>query len=144
VSATHSRGRHRARETAFRVVYQADVTHDGVAAVWRARAAEERLSDDQADLVADVVRVLQTRGDEVDAWLAGAAAHWDLERMSATDRSVLRAAIAELVGRPGTPARVVIDEAIEIARRYGSDASGGFVNGVLDPVVRRLRPGELA
>lgn len=142
---THAaRGRHRARETAFRVVYQADLTHDRYAAVWSARAGEEKLGADGIALVEDVVRTLEARGDEVDAHLKEAAAHWTLERLSATDRSVLRAAIAELLGRPGTPARVVIDEAIEIAKRYGSDESGRFVNGVLDPVVRRLRPKELA
>jgi N utilization substance protein B len=47
------------------------------------------------------------------------------------------------VARPGTPARVVIDEAIEIARKFGSDESGRFVNGVLDRIARALRPGEL-
>jgi N utilization substance protein B len=55
---------------------------------------------------------------------------------------VLRAAVAELLAHPGTPARVVLDEAIEIARRYGSVESGRFVNGVLDRIARRLRPGE--
>jgi len=50
--------------------------------------------------------------------------------------------VAELIGRPGTPARVVLDEAIEIARRYGSAESGRFVNGVLDRIARRLRPQE--
>ncbi|HVP14062.1 MAG TPA: transcription antitermination factor NusB, partial [Terriglobales bacterium] len=53
------------------------------------------------------------------------------------------AAVAELLARPGTPAPIVLDEAIEIARRYGSEESGAFVNGVLDQVARRLRPGEL-
>ena len=74
--------------------------------------------------------------------LGRAAEHWSLARLSATDRSVLRAAIAELMARAGTPARVVIDEAIEIAKRYGSDESGGFVNGVLDRAARALRPTE--
>ena len=64
-------------------------------------------------------------------------------RLAATDRSVLRAAVAELMARPGTPVRVVLDEAIELARRYGSAESGGFVNGVLDQVARHLRPEEL-
>ena len=140
---TRARGRHRARETAFRVVYQADVTHDRYGAVWSALAPDERLSADQSELVSDIVQVLDRRGDEVDACLQGAAAHWALDRLSATDRSVLRAAVAELLGRPGTPARGVLDEAVEMAKRYGSDESGRFVHGVLDPVARRLRPEEL-
>jgi N utilization substance protein B len=135
--------RHRARELLFRVVYQSDLTRDDVATAWMRAAAEERLSDDQRRLVADVIGVLERRAADVDAEIRLAAERWTVERLAATDRSVLRAAVAELLGRPGTPARVVLDEAIEIARRYGSEASGAFVNGVLDRIARRLRPGEL-
>ncbi len=140
----HESARRRARELAFRVVYQAEVAGDGYAPTWRARRAEERLSGDQAELIDDVVAVLEQRGAEVDGLLSGAAAHWPLARLSATDRAVLRAAVAELMGRAGSPARVVLDEAIEIARRYGSDESGRFVNGVLDRIARDLRPAEFA
>ena len=136
--------RRRAREVAFRVAYQSDVTHDGVAHVWALRQAEERLGGDPLRLVEDVVAVLEQRGAEVDEALQGASEHWALARLAATDRAVLRAAVAELMGHPGTPARVVLDEAIEIARRYGSDASGRFVNGVLDRIARELRPGEFS
>ena len=135
--------RRQARELAFRVCYQGALTGDGYAATWAALRAGESLSDDQRELVDDVVGLLAARADEVDALLAAACAHWPLERLAATDRSVLRAAVAELLARPGTPARVVLDEAIELARRYGSAESGGFVNGVLDQVARGLRPGEM-
>ena len=135
--------RRHAREVAFRVAYQADVTTDGYGDVWRALREEERLSADQAQLVADVVDCLERRGAEVDEALTEAAQHWSLERLAATDRSVLRTATAELLARSGTPVRVLLDEAIEIAKRYGSEASGSFVNGVLDRVARRVRPGEL-
>ena len=140
--ALESARRH-AREVAFRVAYQADVTSDTFAQVWTALQEAERLSEDQTQLVADVVNCLERRLAEVDAALADAAENWSLARLAATDRSVLRAAAAELLSRPGTPARVVLDEAIEIAKRYGSEASGRFVNGVLDRVARRLREGEL-
>jgi len=142
MSVSREMERRRAREVAFRVAYQADVTRDSYAAAWDARRGEEQLTDDQLDLVQDLVALLERRGGEVDERLQGAAEHWPLERLSATDRSVLRAAVAELLGRPGTPARVVLDEAIEIAKRYGSEESGRFVNGVLDRLARELRPGE--
>jgi transcription antitermination protein NusB len=135
--------RRRARELAFRIAYQADLTGDGYRAVWTALREDENLSDDQVELVGDVVGVLETRVSEVDESLQQAADHWPIARLAATDRSVLRSAIAELMVRAGTPARVVLDEAIEIAKRYGSEESGRFVNGVLDRVARRLRPGEL-
>ncbi|MGH7742873.1 MAG: transcription antitermination factor NusB [Candidatus Eiseniibacteriota bacterium] len=135
--------RRRARELAFRVVYQADLTSDSCAETWRTLRDAEHLSDDQSQLVSDVVACLGTRGDDVDRALAEGAEHWSLARLAATDRAVLRLAVAELWARPGTPARVVLDEAIEIAKRFGSAASGAFVNGVLDRVARQLRPGEL-
>jgi len=135
--------RRRARELAFRIAYQADVTGDAYGAVWRLLGAEERLSDDQRALVDDVIGCLEHSSSDVDAEIQRAAEHWQLARVSATDRAVLRVAAAELKSRPGSPARVVIDEAIEIARRFGSEGSGRFVNGVLDRATRSLRPGEL-
>lgn len=134
--------RHRAREAAFRVAYQAEIAGDPYARAWEQYEDRARMSEDQLELAGDVVGHLERHGAEVDAQISRAAAHWPLERMSATDRSVLRTALAEMVSRPGTPARVVIDEAVELAKRYGSDESGGFVNGVLDRLARELRPGE--
>ena len=135
--------RRRAREVAFRLVYQADVMAEGLEVDWAGRCAEEALTPDQSELVGDVLQVLRGRAAEVDDLIRAAARNWEVDRLAATDRSVLRMATAELIGRPGTPARVVLDEAIEIARRYGSDESARFVNGVLDHVARQLRPGEV-
>ena len=135
--------RRRAREVAFRVAFQADVAGDAYDQAWVMRRAEETLTDDQVALVEDVVRALGQRGAEIDGALRAAAENWPLERLAATDRAVLRTAIAELLARPGSPARVVIDEAIEVARRFGGAESGRFVNGVLDRAARGLRPGEL-
>ena len=138
------RTRRHARELAFRVIFQADVAGISFAEAWELRQAEERPSRDAAELVGDVIQALGARRAEVDAILQGAAEHWSLERLAATDRAVLRGAIAELIARPGTPARVVIDEAIEVAKRFGAEESGRFVNGVLDRAARQLRPGEFS
>jgi N utilization substance protein B len=135
--------RRRAREVVFRIVYQADVTGDPLARVWEERRGDERLSEDQESLVTDVIGAIASRADEVDSELERAAEHWSLARLAATDRSVLRAAVGEVLARPGTPVRVILDEAIELAKRYGSDESGRFVNGVLDRVARSLRTPEL-
>lgn len=135
--------RRRARELAFRVAYQADLMSEPYRDAWARARDEERLTQDQRELVDDVVGYLEKQGDSVDQALREAAQHWELVRFAATDRSVLRTAVAELLSRPGTPARVVLDEAIEIAKRFGSEESGRFVNGVLDKAVRALRPGEL-
>ena len=115
----------------------------GVRSTWTAREAEEHLGPDPHALVEDVVKTLETRLEDVDAAIRESAEHWPLERLAATDRAILRAAVAEMIGRPGTPARVLLDEAIELAKRYGSEESGRFVNGVLDRIARRLRASEL-
>jgi N utilization substance protein B len=135
--------RRKAREALFRVVYQADLMGESYPQAWAAAREEEALDDDQGQLVDDVVGTLDRCAADVDGALAAAAERWEVSRLAATDRAVLRAAVAELMGRPGTPARVILNEAIDIAKRFGSEDSGRFVNGVLDRVAHALRPGEL-
>lgn len=138
--------RRRAREVAFRVAYQADVAGDAYPVAWNLRREQEdKLTPDQLELIEDLVGALEQRRDEVDGTLQAALEdRWVVARLAATDRAVLRVAVAELLARSGSPARVVLDEAIEIARTYGSEESGRFVNGVLDKVARNLRPAEFA
>ena len=77
----------------------------------------------------------------LDRAIAEHARHWRLERMAVVDRNVLRLAAWELLFDPETPAAVVIDEAVEVARRFGSEPSASFINGILD-AVRRAREAE--
>jgi N utilization substance protein B len=136
--------RRHAREVVFRVAYQADIAGDGYAQAWELlRGTDDKLSKDQLGLIDDVVAQLETGAARVDDELRAVLdERWTVARLAATDRAVLRVAVAELLARPGSPARVVLDEAIEIARTFGSADSGGFVNGVLDRAARRLRPAE--
>jgi N utilization substance protein B len=136
--------RRRAREVAFRVAYQADMAGDGYAQAWELRREhEDELTSDQLGLITDVVGLLESSALQIDDELRSAIEQrWDVARLAATDRAVLRVAVAELLARPGSPARVVLDEAIEIARTFGSEESGRFVNGVLDRAARHLRPAE--
>jgi N utilization substance protein B len=75
---------------------------------------------------------------EIDALLGQHAANWDLKRMTAIDRNILRMAVAELWFCSDVPFKVVIDEAVELAKRYGTDDSGKFVNGVIDSIHKEL------
>ena len=138
--------RRRAREVAFRVAYQADIAGDAYPVAWGLRREQEdKLNPDQLELIEDLVGALEQRHGEVDDALQAALEdRWVVARLAATDRAVLRVAVAELLSRPGSPARVVLDEAIEIARTYGREESGRFVNGVLDRAARNLRPAEFA
>jgi N utilization substance protein B len=80
---------------------------------------------------------------KADVWIRQAATHWEVERMAAVDRNILRLAIYEMLGREDIPPRVAIDQAIELAKRFGAAESGAFVNGILDHVLREAKP-ELA
>ena len=136
--------RRRAREIVFRLLYQAELTRDSIASGW-AQAEDAALLPDEARAYADeLVRALEDDAAGIDRRLEAALEHWKLDRLAATDKSVLRLATAELAHLRGTPARVILDEAVHIARRFGREDSGRFVNGVLDRVARELRPGELS
>ena len=78
------------------------------------------------------------RGEEIDQIIERNAEHWRMDRMAAVDRNVLRAGVAEFIGFPHTPRPVVINEALEIARRFSTPESVQFINGVLDSVAREL------
>ncbi len=76
---------------------------------------------------------------EYDELIAGATIRWQFSRLSPVDRSILRLAVYQLTSCPEIPAKVVINEAIELAKRYSTEKSGPFVNGVLDAVLKKLR-----
>ena len=83
-------------------------------------------------------RLATTRAAEVAALISKHAQNWRIERMPVVDRNLLRTAVAEMVGYPKTPAAVIINETLEIARRYAAPESVNFLNGVLDAVGREL------
>lgn len=128
--------RSRAREVVLQVLYEDDLNPDRNMAVSDA-FLRGRLNHD-VELVAFagglLAGVRRNRG-ELDTLLEERAQNWSLARMAVTDRNVLRLAAFEML-YTDTPARVVINEAIELARRYGSKQSSQFVNGVLDRVLR--------
>jgi len=86
----------------------------------------------------DIFRVASDRAREIDDLIRRHAQHWRLERMPAVDRNLMRAAVAEFLGFPRTPRPVVINEALEIARKFSSLESVQFINGVLDSIARDL------
>lgn len=92
-----------------------------------------------------LVRGTLERIAEIDGWLREQAENWRIERMSAVDRNILRLAIYELAFEQDVPKIVILDEAIELAKKFGSEQSGAFVNGILDALLRARRfPGRLA
>lgn len=92
----------------------------------------------------DLHRVATQRDEEVDGLIQKHAQNWRLERMPVVDRNLLRTGVAEMLGFPSTPAAVVINETLEIARRYSAPESIHFLNGVLDAIGRELLTKRLA
>ena len=136
--------RRQARELAFRAAYQADVTGDPVE-----RCLQEILEDleedadhDAREFAGALVSTLALHQPEIDAVVSRIAKNWSLARMAATDRSVIRLAAAELLYHVEVPVRVTLDEAIEIAKKYGMETSGAFVNGILDRLAHDVRSTE--
>jgi N utilization substance protein B len=106
---------------------------------WSQRAEVEPETRGFAD---DLFRTATERTAEIDALIQKHAEHWRLDRMAAVDRNILRAAVAELIGYPETPKPVVINEALEIARKFSSPESVHFINGVLDSAAQEIEPNK--
>ncbi len=124
-----------ARERALALLYEADAKATSPEAVLAALPAPP---DPLAELLVSGVAAHRERIDEL---LAAHAHDWTIARMPATDRTVARIGIFELLERPDVPTAVVLNEAVELAKRYGgTDDSGRFVNGVLSAVAREVRP----
>jgi N utilization substance protein B len=129
--------RRRARELALQLLYQFELM-DASPEEMQAGFEEWRNASDSVREIADaLLRGTLSRIDELDEELRRQTTHWRLERLAAVDRNILRLAMYELVYQTDTPHAVVIDEAIEIAKKYGTKDSGRFVNGVLDGFVKR-------
>ena len=94
--------------------------------------------DDATDLASELVRGCARHLQAIDDRIREASKHWRLERMARVDRNILRLAIFELLERPDVPRRVTLNEAVELAKRYGDENSPAFVNGLLDRIANDI------
>jgi transcription antitermination protein NusB len=135
-------GLRQAREAALQMLYQCEVgrmgAHEAIRTYWAARDADEAISEAAQLFANGLVTGTLSHGAELDALIAAHARNWRVERMAVLDRLLLRLAVHELTAEPETPPRVVINEALELARAYSGEEAVGFVNGVLDAVRRHL------
>ena len=133
--------RRKSRELAMQMLFQADVgkqTPDEVRATfWRSGDAVEQ---EVRGFAEDLFRAATTQQEKIDELIAANSKHWRLERMPAVDRNLLRMAIGEMLAFRGTPFPIVINEALEIGRRYCATESINFLNGLLDAVAHSLLP----
>jgi N utilization substance protein B len=123
-----------AREAALQMLFALDTTGNDVAQTifdfWRETPGDPEGKSYANELVEGAAAVIT----ELDNRIAGASAHWRVDRMTRVDRNVLRLGVYELLYRLDVPRAVALDEAVELAKRFGAEDSGAFVNGVLDQV----------
>ncbi len=137
--------RRKSRELAMQMLFQGDLgkqTPDEVRKLfWTSR---DDVDAETRGFTDDLYRVATTRAPEIDAIIESHSQNWRLERMPVVDRNLLRAAVAELLEYTSTPAAIVINESLEVARRYAAPESIHFLNGVLDAIARDLLKKRLA
>jgi len=135
--------RRRARECALQLLYMWEfhrrLDHAGREAFWLDRGQEEPGIREFATVLVDGVVAQIERVDEL---IRSASLNWRIDRMATVDRNILRLATFEMMAVEDTPLKVILNEAIELSKRYGSEDSSAFVNGVLDKIGSTLRPGQ--
>jgi N utilization substance protein B len=136
---TKSGTRRKSRELTLQMLFQLDMGHQDPELVRQTFWSERTDLDEKVRRFSDeLFRIACERREEIDPIIERNAEHWRMDRMAAVDRNLLRAGVAEFLGFPKTPKPVVINEALEIARRFSTPESVQFINGVLDSVAREL------
>ena len=133
--------RRKSRELAMQMLFQADVgkqTPDEVRATfWK---SVDDVEPEVRGFAEDLFNSSLAHQEQIDELLVANSRHWRLERMPAVDRNLLRMAVGEMLAFKSTPFPIVINEALEIARRYSAPESINFLNGILDAIARSLLP----
>jgi N utilization substance protein B len=127
--------RHRARVVSLQALYEVDCAGHNPAAVLEQRLEEAELPEPGAAFARELVEGVSAHRDELDELIERYAPEWPVEQIAIVDRNVLRISIYEIMMSQETPTKVAINEAVELAKQFGSDSSGRFVNGVLGSLV---------
>ncbi len=131
--------RRKSRELALQMLFQSDMGRQTPDLVRKTFWSERSNVEEEArEFAEDLFRVACDRSAEIDELIEKHAQHWRMDRMAAVDRNILRGAVAEFLGFPQTPRAIVINEALEIARKFSTPESVQFINGVLDSVGKGL------
>ena len=138
--------RHRAREAAVQMLYQWEVGKQSMLEVmstfWTSGpAADDPLTGEMREFATALTTGVAAKLEEIDPLIVEAAQNWRIERMAVMDRLILRLAVYEFLHQPDTPARVIINEALELARTFSTDDAVRFINGILDGI-RKARERE--
>ncbi|GMT47800.1 MAG: N utilization substance protein B [bacterium] len=132
--------RRKAREYALQILYQCDLTKNSpdrlnFEAFWR----ENPAPDDVKAFTEELVRGTLKNLARIDSLIKSVVEHWEMKRMAAVDRNILRFATYELLYKNDVPAAVTLNEAIEIAKKFSAKESSSFINGLLDRIAKKLK-----
>ena len=134
--------RHRGRESAVQMLYQWEVGKVSMFEVrqtfWGGPASEDAIPEADRTFATALADGVAAQVAELDPIIAEAAEHWRIERMNVMDRLILRLAVYEFLKEPATPAKVIINEALELARTFSNDDAVRFINGILDAIRKKL------
>lgn len=130
-----------ARELALEALYRVELTREGADLILADICSREHLPPEVTDFARALVTKTIAELPKIDGVISQTTKNWQIDRLAALDRNILRAAICEILYFPEIPFKVSIDEAIELAKKYSTEESGRFVNGVLDRVVREQNVG---
>ena len=134
--------RSQAREAALKILYQLDITQDPPEDGLKVFFRHHRVPAGTQAFISQLVEGTRGRLEEIDRLLSTHATNWAVDRMAMVDRNILRLGAFELLHGEETPPKVVINEAVELAKRFGTTDSSKFVNGVLDSIHKMKRPQE--
>jgi transcription antitermination protein NusB len=131
--------RRQSREIAFRMIFQMDMGHLSLNQVIAEYWSSLKGSDDVLTYAKSLVENFGQHYEKIDRLISSRIQHWTLERLASVDRNILRLAMVEFSYFPEVPINVIINEAIELAKKYSTPDSGAFINGVLDPLLKDTR-----
>lgn len=141
-ASTSPESRHRAREAAVQMLYQWEIgrvsMHEVLRTFWSHPPEGTPLTEDLRAFATSLASGTAEHVAAIDPLIVDAADNWRIERMNVLDRLILRLAVYEFLHEPGTPSKVIINEALELARSFSADDSVRFINGILDAIRRTL------
>lgn len=126
--------RHKARECAVQILYEMDLTGQGLEEAANIFRDSFKIPQKAYDFCIHLIHGVQLHRKEINELIQTASENWRLDRMSLVDRNILRLAVFELMYREDIPPKVSINEAVELGKKFGTEESGAFINGILDAI----------
>lgn len=126
--------RRKARKKALQILFQLDFRDDDIETICNEFWSENRVGDKVREFAEKLAKGAYANRENIDRLIGSTVEHWSMKRLASVDRAILRCATYELLYMPDIPPKVTINEAVEIAKTFGTEESSGFINGVLDKI----------